>query len=43
MKQLKKYGDNYVSPTLSVVNIVFEAGFAVSNEGLTEDSWSWDE
>ena len=43
MKQLKKYGDNYISPILSVVNIAFEAGFAVSNEGLTEESWSWNE
>ena len=35
--------DGYISPKMREVRCKAEAGFAVSNENLTEESWGWDE
>lgn len=43
IKTQNKQGEGYISPMLTVSTVVCESGFAVSNEGLTEENWGWDE
>ena len=43
IKKQNGHSEDYISPMLTVSTVVCESGFAVSNEGLTEESWSWNE
>lgn len=44
MKKLQMRGVfEYIPPKMIFMSFVCEAGFAVSNENLTEENWGWDE
>lgn len=43
IKTQNEQGEGYISPKLTAIRLTCEAGFAVSNENLSEESWGWDE
>lgn len=43
IKTQNEHGEGYISPKLIAIRLTCEAGFAVSNENLSEESWGWDE
>jgi hypothetical protein len=33
---------DYLAPEFKELSLTCEAGFAISNEGLTDENWDWD-
>ena len=35
--------NGYIPPRVAIMSFICEAGFAVSNDNLTEENWGWDD